>query len=570
MKRFAFLFALAAILVSCHTPEAQPFTVIPMPNSVEMGQGAFKVAGADIYVEEALPAEALAVVGRFASRMAVVSGRENKISRTDAGQKIRVILNSNLGPEAYALQAAPDVMVIEASEFPGFLYAFETLKQMLPAEVYGSSRAKADWVVPAATIVDEPRFGYRGTHLDVARHFFSVDEVKRYIDIMAAYKLNRFHFHLTDDQGWRIEIKSYPRLTEVGAWRNGTCIQKDFESNDGIRHGGFYTQEELRDIVAYAAERNITVIPEIDLPGHMVAALASYPELGCTGGPYEVRTIWGISKDILCAGNEDVFKFLEAVLAEVMEIFPSEYIHIGGDECFGGRRDKGTPIPWDSCPKCTARMKELGIKAGPEARHLLQNYVTARVQDYLLQHDRKIIGWDEILEGELKPGATVMSWRGIDGGVKAAAKGFDVIMSPNKYMYLDHYQSHEQDKEPFAIGGYLPVEMVYSYEPFEGMEAGSEDHVLGVQANLWTEYIAETDHLEYMLLPRMCAESEVAWCDADRKDFTRFNESLDHAFRMFDVMGYNYSLDIRCLIGLDRIPARTSEQLEDYLTNGKK
>ena len=570
MKKFAFLFALAAILVSCHKPEAQPFTVIPMPNSVEMGQGVFKVAGADFYVEEALPAEVLAVAERFADRMAVVSGRESKISRADSGQKIRVIRNSNLGPEAYAIQVAPEAMVVEASEWPGFMYAFETIKQMLPAEVYGTSRARADWVVPAVSIVDEPRFAYRGVHLDVARHFFSVEEVKRFIDIMTVYKLNRFHFHLTDDQGWRVEIKSYPKLTEIGAWRSGTCIQKDFDSNDGIRHGGFYTQEELRDIVAYAAERNITIIPEIDLPGHMLAALASYPELGCTGGPYEVRTCWGISRDILCAGNDDVYKFLEAVLAEVMEIFPSEYIHIGGDECFGGRRDKGKPIPWDSCPKCAARMKELGIKPGPEARHLLQNYVTARVQDFLLEHGRKVIGWDEILEGDLKPGATIMSWRGIDGGVKAAAKGFDVIMSPNKYMYLDYYQSQEIDKEPFAIGGHLPVEKVYGYEPFEGMEDGSEDHILGVQCNLWTEYVATPEHLEYMLLPRMCAESEVAWCDSTRKDFTRFNESLDHAFRMFDVMGYNYSLDIRCLIGLDRIPARTSEQLEDYLTNGRK
>ena len=572
MKRLSILFALTAILVSCHKPEAQPFTVIPMPNSVELGEGVFKVAGADIFVEEVLPDEALAVVERFADRMAIVSGKDSKISRVDNGQKIKVILNSNLGPEAYALQATPQEMVIEASELNGFVYAFETLKQMLPAEVYGSSRAwhGIDWVIPAVSIVDEPRFAYRGAHLDVCRHFFDVDEVKRYIDIMTVYKLNRFHFHLTEDQGWRIEIKAYPKLTEIGAWRNGTCIEKDFDSNDGICHGGFYTQDELRDIVAYAAERGITIIPEIDLPGHMLAALASYPELGCTGGPYEVRTCWGISKDILCAGNEEVFSFLENVLTEVMDIFPSEYIHIGGDECFGGKRERGQAVPWDSCPKCAARMKELHIKPGPDARYYLQNYVTARVQNFLLEHGRKIIGWDEILEGDLKPGATVMSWRGTEGGVKAASMGFDVIMSPNKYMYLDHYQSHEKDKEPFAIGGYLPVEMVYGYEPFEGMEEGSEDHLLGVQANLWTEYIATTDHLEYMLLPRMCAESEVAWCDADRKDFTRFNESLDHAFRMFDVMGYNYSLDIRCLVGLDRIPARTAEQLTDYLTNGSK
>ena len=570
MKKLAFLIAVTAILASCHKPEAQPFSVIPFPNSVEMGEGQFKVAGADIYVDEAFSDEAFAAVERFADQMAIVSGRHNKISRADNGAKIKVIKNDNLGVEAYALRVTPEDIVVDASELAGVLYAFETLKQMLPPEVYGSSRAKADWVVPAVSIVDEPRFAYRGTHLDVARHFFDVDEVKRYIDIMAAYKLNRFHFHLTDDQGWRVEIKAYPKLTEIGAWRDGTCIQKDFESNDGIRHGGFYTQEELRDIVAYAAERGITVIPEIDMPGHMLAALASYPELGCTGGPYSVRTCWGISKDILCAGNEEVYTFLETMLTELMDIFPSEYIHIGGDECFGGRRERGTPVPWDSCPKCTALMKELGIKPGVEARHYIQNYFTARIQDFLLQHGRKVIGWDEILEGDLKPGATVMSWRGTEGGVKAAAQGFDVIMSPNKFMYIDYYQSQEIDKEPFAIGGHLPLEKVYSYEPFEGMEPGSEDHILGVQANLWTEYIATPEHLEYMLLPRMCAESEVAWCDSTRKDYTRFDASLDHAFRMFDVMGYNYSLDIRCLIGMDRIPARTAEQLEDYITNGKK
>ena len=565
--RLIILAAMALLLSSCHKPEAQPFTVIPMPNSVEMGEGVFKVAGADIYVEEVLPADVLAVVERFADRMALVSGRSNKISRVDNGQKIKVILNSNLGPEAYALQSTPQEMVIEASELNGFLYAFETLKQMLPAEVYGSSRAKSgiDWVVPAVSIVDEPRFAYRGMHLDPCRHFYDVDEVKKYLDIMATYKLNRFHFHLTEDQGWRIEIKAYPKLTEIGAWRSGTCFGKDFDTSDGIRYGGYYTQDELRDIVAYAAERGITVIPEIDLPGHMLAALAAYPELGCTGGPYEVWTRWGVSNDILCAGNEEVFTFLEKVFAEILDIFPSEYIHIGGDECFG----KGE-IPWDNCPKCAARMKELGIKKGPEARHYLQNYVTARVQDMLAGMGRKIIGWDEILEGELAPGATVMSWRGVEGGIKASAKGFDAIMTPYTYLYFDYYQSQERDKEPLAIGGYLPVEKVYSYEPFDGIADGAEDHILGVQANLWTEYIDSNEYLEYMLLPRMCALSEIQWCDAERKDFARFNESLDHAFRMFDVMGYNYCLDIRCLVGLDRIPARTAEQLTDYMTNGRK
>ncbi|MCR5018739.1 MAG: beta-N-acetylhexosaminidase [Bacteroidales bacterium] len=561
------LLTLVAIISSCHKPEAQPFTVIPMPNSVEMGEGVFKVAGADIFVEEALPAEVEAVVERFADKMARVSGKCNQISRIDNGQKIKVILNSNLGPEAYALQATPQGMVIEASERNGFIYAFETLKQMLPAEVYGSSRAwhGIDWVIPAVSIVDEPRFAYRGMHLDPCRHFFDVNEVKRYIDIMATYKLNRFHFHLTEDQGWRIEIKAYPKLTEIGAWRDGTMIGHDWDSNDGIRYGGYYTQDELREIVAYADERGITVIPEIDLPGHMLAALAAYPELGCTGGPYKVWHRWGVSNDILCAGNEEVFTFLEKVFAEILDIFPSEYIHIGGDECFGDG-----DIPWDNCPKCAARMKELGIKKSPEARHYLQNYVTARVQEILAGMGRKVIGWDEILEGELAPGATVMSWRGVEGGIEASAKGFDAIMTPYTFLYFDYYQGPERDKEPIAIGGNLPVEKVYSYEPFDGIVAGAEDHILGVQANLWTEYISSNEQLEYMLLPRMCALSEIQWCDADRKDFTRFNESLDHAFRMFDVMGYNYSLDIRCLVGMDRIPARTAEQLTDYLTNGRK
>ena len=378
---------------------------------------------------------------------------------------------------------------------------------------------------------------------------------------MAAYKLNRFHWHLTEDQGWRMEVKAYPKLTEIGAWRNGTVIKKDWDSNDGIRHGGFYTQEEMKDIVAYAAERGITVIPEIDLPGHMVAALAAYPELGCTGGPYEVWTRWGVAPDILCAGNEDVYTFLETVLTELIGIFPSEYIHIGGDEAFNDEMG----IPWEHCPKCAAKMRELGIKKGPMAKHYLQNYVTARIQDFLNAKGRKIIGWDEVLEGNLAPGATVMSWRGVQGGIKAASMGFDAIMSPSGYMYFDHYQSKERDKEPFGIGGYLPLDMVYHYEPYDGMVPGSESHILGVQANLWTEYIATPEHLEYMLLPRLCALSEVQWCAADKKDYARFDASLDHAFAMFDVMGLNYSLNCRGLIGLDRQPARTEEELEEYL-----
>jgi len=398
-------------------------------------------------------------------------------------------------------------------------------------------------------------------HLDPCRHFFTIEETKRYLDVMAAYKLNRFHWHLTEDQGWRMEVKAYPKLTEVGAWRNGTVIKKDWNSNDGIRYGGFYTQEQMKEIVAYAAERGITVIPEVDLPGHMVAALAAYPQLGCTGGPYEVWTRWGVAPDILCAGNEEIYTFLEAVLTELIDIFPSEYIHIGGDEAF----NEEMGIPWDHCPKCAAKMKELGIKKGPMAKHYLQNYVTSRMQDFLNSKGRKIIGWDEILEGNLAPGATVMSWRGVSGGIEAAKKGFDAIMTPNSFMYFDYYQSEERDKEPFAIGGFLPVEDVYAYEPFEGLEESAQSHILGVQANLWTEYIATPEHLEYMLLPRMCALSEIQWCQAGKKDYYRFNQSLNHSFAMFDAMGLSYCMDVRGLVGLDRQPARTPRQLKQYL-----
>ena len=548
---------LAVLAVSCAKPQPQAFQVIPMPADVTVTDGAFCVKGVAVAVDSALDDLSQKAVGRFVSALETATG-----AKTKSGEGgISFVLNASLAPEQYTINVKADGAVVEASALNGFVYACETLKQMLPAAIYGTTKAKADWVLPYCSIQDQPRFAYRGMHLDPCRHFWTIEETKRYIDVMTAYKLNRFHWHLTEDQGWRMEIKAYPKLTEIGAWRNGTVIKKDWNSNDGIRYGGYYTKEEMKEIVAYAAERGITVIPEIDLPGHMVAALAAYPELGCTGGPYEVWTRWGVAPDILCAGNEDVYKFLEAVLTEAMDIFPSEYIHIGGDEAF----NEEMGIPWDHCPKCAAKMRELGIKKGPMAKHYLQNYVTARMQAFLNQHGRKIIGWDEVLEGNLAPGATVMSWRGVKGGIEAANKGFDAIMTPNSYLYFDYYQGQERDKEPFGIGGYLPVEKVYSYEPFDGLTPAAQKHILGVQANLWTEYILTPEHLEYMLLPRMCALSEVQWCAADKKDYARFDASLDHTFAILDAMGMNYSLDCRGLIGLDRQPARTPEQLEEYL-----
>ncbi len=561
MRKYSFIFAAVLALAACRQVQPQAFSVIPMPAEVSVSEGAYPVAGKAFFLDPRLDNASQDAIWRFKDALEAATGRACPLGKGE----IQFLVNPELAPEQYTVQVSKDGVVVEASALNGFVYACETLKQMLPAAIYGGKKAKAHWVLPYVSIQDQPRFAYRGMHLDVSRHFWSVDEVKRYLDVMTVYKLNRLHWHLTDDQGWRAEIKAYPKLMEVSAWRNGTVIKKDWGSNDGIRYGGFYTQEEMKEVVAYAAARGITVIPEVDLPGHMVAALAAYPELGCTGGPYEVWTRWGVAKDILCAGNDAVFTFLEDVFTELMDIFPSEYIHIGGDECFGGDAEPNRPDPWDVCPKCAARMKALGIKKGPQAKHYLQNYVTARVQAFLNAHGRRVIGWDEILDGTLAEGATIMSWRGVEGGIKAAAKGFDAIMTPNSHCYFDFYQGQERDKEPFGIGGDLPLEKVYSYEPFDGIAPEAKGHILGVQANLWTEYITTPEHLEYMLLPRMCALSEVQWCAADKKDYARFDASLDHTFEMLDAMGVNYSLDCRGLIGLDRQPARSPEEMEQYL-----
>lgn len=518
--------------------KAPKFEVIPRPAEVELQDGVFKVAGAAFKVDSLLDEGSLKCIDAFAEKLHIVTGRETKADENATKHYIEFKFNANLAEEEYFLDITKDYAVIQASAEAGFRYAIQTVGQMLPAAFYGNTVAKGvKWVIPCASIKDKPRFAYRGMHLDVARHFFNVDEVKRYLDVMAAYKLNRFHWHLTEDQGWRIEIKKYPKLTEIGSVRPETLVGHYHQSDeyDGTPYGGFYTQDEIREVVAHAEKLGITVIPEIDLPGHMVAALASYPELGCTGGPYTVRTTWGVSEEVLCPGKETTFKFIEGVLDEVMDLFPSEYIHIGGDEC--------PKTAWSKCPECQKRIKALGLKSDGNhtAEQYLQNYVTARVQKYLNDHGRKIIGWDEILEGELAPGATVMSWRGATGGIEAAKKGFDVIMTPNTYLYFDYYQSDSTSLEPLALGGYLPVETVYSCDPCADIPEEAQSHVLGVQANLWTEYIATPEHLEYMLLPRMAALSEVQWRQPEAKDFEEFKSSLPHAFEIYDAMGLNYS-----------------------------
>jgi hexosaminidase len=415
---------------------------------------------------------------------------------------------------------------------------------MLPVEIYGKTEAPGkEWTLLCCEIEDEPRFGYRGMHLDESRHFFGMDAVKRYLDIMEIHKLNTLHWHLTDDQGWRVEIKKYPKLTEVGSIRKKTIIGHIFRSKDydttPYGNGMWYTQDQIREIIEYAAAKGITIIPEIDLPGHMLAALAAYPELGCTGGPYDVWGDWGISDDVLCVGKEQTMQFLENVLSEICDLFPSEYIHIGGDEC--------PKVRWEKCPRCQAKIRELGLKANEEYQpeHFLQGYVMSRMEKFINSKGKRIIGWDEILEGEVAPNATIMSWRGVAGGLQAVHLGHDAIMTPNTFYYLDYYQSLDKEKEPLAIGGYLPIEKCYSYEPFvEGMTEQEKAHVLGVQANLWTEYIATESHLQYMLLPRMAALSEVQWCQPENKSWERFYNSADAFCAIYDAMGYNYGKHI--------------------------
>lgn len=539
MKKFISILVLGAIMTSCVCNKPSTINVVPYPNDVQMKCGTFEAAGAPFHYQADLDDRSEAVIKGFASQLSLATGKESAVQEGKSCKGFVFILDEDMQPEAYAINVCPRRVKVTASGLNGFNYAIQTLKQMLPAEIFGKTEAAdKDWCLPCVKINDAPRFAYRGMHMDVSRHFFDMDAVKRYLDIMEVHKLNTLHWHLTDDQGWRIEIKKYPKLTEVGAWRDSTMIGKNWNEFDHTRYGGFYTQEEIKDVVAYAADLGITVIPEIDLPGHMVAALTSYPELGCTGGPYTVRPVWGIADEVLCPGKETTFKFIEDVLDEVMELFPSEYIHIGGDEC--------PKKSWKACPACQKRIKDLGLKSDGKhsAEEYLQSYVTARVQKYLNDHGRKIIGWDEILEGKLAEGATVMSWRGAKGGIEAAKQGFDVIMTPNTYMYFDYYQSDSTALEPLAIGGNLPVEKVYECEPYTDIPAEAQHHVLGVQANLWTEYIPTNEQLEYMLLPRMSALSEVQWCQPENKNLDRFKASLNHTFKIYDAMGLTYCRDV--------------------------
>ena len=448
--------------------------------------------------------------------------------------------------ESYHLTVTSDAVRLTAPAYAGLFRGAQTLRQLLPPELgqatigdasgaavatapAASATARPAWTIPAIDIEDAPRFPYRGMHLDVGRHLFPVSFIRNYIDLLAAYRMNVFHWHLTEDQGWRIEIEKYPRLTSVGAWRDETVVERNFDPyvGDGIRYGGYYTQDEIREIVEYAAERYITIVPEIEMPGHSVAALAAYPELACTPGPFEVYTRWGITSDIYCP-SERTFSFLEDVLTEVMALFPGRYIHIGGDEA--------PKTAWEQSPLA----QEVIRREGLADEHELQSWFIRRIEAFLADHGRRIIGWDEILEGGLAPEATVMSWRGTSGGIAAAQQGHDVIMTPTSHLYFDYYQG-DPAHEPLAIGGDLPLRRVYEFEPVPA-ELTSEQtgHVLGAQANVWTEYMKTMDHVEYMVMPRMLALSEIVWSRPEHRDWAAFLMRLPWQLERLDARGVNY------------------------------
>jgi len=442
---------------------------------------------------------------------------------------------TRLGAEGYELTVTPRRVLVRAKERAGIFYGIQTIRQLLPAEVFRAAKVDSvAWTVQAVRIVDRPRFTWRGAHLDVARHFMPKEFVKKYIDLLALQKMNSFHWHLTDDQGWRIEIEKYPRLTEVGAWRTQTLVghQPGGDSTtwqyDGVRHGGFYTRDDVREIVAYARDRFMNVVPEIEMPGHALAAIAAYPQLGVTGQPADVGMRWGVYANILNAEDSTV-EFMQDVLTEVMALFPSQFIHIGGDEA-----DKAL---WKTTPRIQERIKELGLKD----EHELQSWFIRRIDAFLTSHGRRLVGWDEILEGGIAPGATIMSWRGTKGGIDAARAGHDVIITPTSHTYLDYYQSRNTAGEPLAIGGFLPIETVYAFDPVPAeLEPQNRSHVLGAQGQLWSEYLPGPKQVEYMAFPRLTALAEVLWSLPERRNFQDFTTRLEDHLRRLAILDVAY------------------------------
>ena len=500
--------------------------IVPMPAEVVMGAGTLvlKKQVGFIFNDELKNGDGgIALFQQYLQKKYGFKKFEKGDTHTyGLATEIFIETNNSDTTNAYELEITTKYIKI-TGKANAIFYAFETIKQLITKNKNGQIK------LPVLKIKDQPRFAYRGMHLDVGRHFFSVDKIKKYIDYLATYKFNTFHWHLTEDQGWRIEIKQYPNLTKVGAYRDRTLLGR-YGSNvyDNKKYGGFYTQAQIKEVVAYATQRYITVIPEIEMPGHSTAALASYPYLGCTKGPYKVMDTWGVLVDVYCAGNDSTFTFLQNVLDEVLPLFPSKYIHIGGDECPKKR--------WQKCQACQKRIADNHLKD----EHALQSYFIQRIEKYVNSKGKSIIGWDEILEGGLAPNATVMSWRGENGGIEAATQNHQVIMTPSSHCYLDHSQTKNEDS--ITIGNYLPLEKVYSYEPVPAvLTATQAKFILGAQGNVWTEYMNNSTKLEYMIFPRMIALSEVLWSPKEKRNWPDFERRLPIIFERLDEQKINYS-----------------------------
>lgn len=542
MKKYSLALGLALLLLHSPISAFQGISIIPQPVSVSQNEGSFVLNGKlNIYISS----KELEQEAEYLNDLLFVTNWKDypieESETTSDSNFIFLKLDPTLSSdheEAYSINVSESGVEISSQTPSGIFYGIQSLRQILPPEIEHTDPSLVPkntvWEIPSVEIQDYPRFQYRGMHLDVARHFFPVEFVKKYIDLLALYKFNRFHWHLTEDQGWRIEIKKYPKLTQVGGWRDSTLIGNYGSGKyDGIRYGGFYTQDEIRDVVLYANERHITIIPEIEMPGHSTAALAAYPEFGCFDKEYSVATTWGVFEDIYCP-SEATFTFLEDVLDEVIELFPSEYIHIGGDEA--------PKKQWEESPiaQKVIEREELADE------HELQSYFIGRIEKYLNSKGRQIIGWDEIMEGGLAPGATVMSWRGEAGGIEAAKMGHDVIMTPNASNYFDHFQAEPTDEEPISIGGLTTLKDVYEYEPVpEELNAEEAKYVIGSQGNVWTEYMHSGSKVEYMAFPRVVALSEVLWSSVDQRNWELFLERLQVTFNRLDILGVNYAKHYR-------------------------
>ena len=523
------LFTLTAMLGGMPTSAvAADINIIPVPVKTQRLSGEF-ILPQKVAISYNT-AEGKAIAQYLADKLNASTGYEVNVGAKKANITIQISPSMKMAEEGYSLRVSSKGVTIKAKTGKGAFYGMQSFMQLLPAQIESPTKVSGvKWVAQCCDIEDAPRFGYRGFHVDPCRHFMTVENVKKEIDIMSMFKVNTMHFHLTEDQGWRIEIKKYPKLTSIGAYR---------KEGDGSIYGGYYTQEQIKDIVDYAAKRYITVIPEVDIPGHMMAAIAAYPELSCKGKPGSPRIVWGVEDIVLCPGKEDMFRFLEDVFREMVPLFPGKYFHIGGDEC--------PKISWKNCPLCQKRIKEEGLKADSKhsAEERLQSYVIQRMEKYLATKGKKIIGWDEILEGGLAPSATVMSWRGEDGGIAAALMDHTVIMTPGgNGMYLDAYQG-DSKIEPVTIGGYTLLEKTYSYDPIPDtlVAMGKSNYILGVQGNTWSEYMYDEAKRDYMVFPRILAVAEIGWTNLDRKDYKDFERRIENAYVRLDGHAINYHI----------------------------